>query len=489
MPKSSFQDIVPPDRKSIKKIPIPERRGARPEPVRGRSRAVQPQPVSLEPRENVYRLDIDEDAPSEPRIRREAPREPARPPVRERAPEPERIERVAPPRVSSGRRSFFSWKVITIFIVAILAIGGTVYFMSRTAGARVVVTPRTQPITVDAQFTAYKNSATTSDAVLTYQTVTLSKEGKTEVPATGQEDVSVKASGVIIIYNNFSATPQKLIANTRFQTAAGLIFRISNPVTVPGKSGSTPGSVEALVTADKAGADYNVGLTDFSIPGFQDDAAKYKGFYARSKATIAGGFVGTRAKVDPSQVGVTVSKIKDELKTALVTQAKGDIPPGFVLPENAYVIEYEDLPQTKTESGGAQIGQRATLHGLIFKKNQLAAQLSKKANGTTDTSQTEIGGTNNLVFTAKAAGTSTALWNLNNVNFGLKGTTTLISEIDTVSLQNQLATKPRKNLNAILAGYPAVAKAEVTMWPFWRSTFPASTTQITIVVTNPALSP
>ena len=43
--------------------------------------------------------------------------------------------------------------------------------------------------------------------------------------------------------------------------------------------------------------------------------------------------------------------------------------------------------------------------------------------------------------------------------------------------------------NAILAGYPAVEKAEVTMKPFWKSAFPANKNEITVTVAKPDLSP
>jgi hypothetical protein len=161
--------------------------------------------------------------------------------------------------------------VLLVLIGAVLIIGAGYVFASRSAGAKVVITPKQQEVSVDSQFNAQKGTSST----LQYQTVTISKDGKMVVEANGDEYVNTKASGTIIIYNNYSADSQKLVASTRFEAPNGKIFRISQPVTVPGKKGDTPGSIEAIITADQAGPDYNVGLVDFTIPGFKDDGAKY----------------------------------------------------------------------------------------------------------------------------------------------------------------------------------------------------------------------
>jgi len=52
------------------------------------------------------------------------------------------------------------------------------------------------------------------------------------------------------------------VANTRFADPNGKIFRISKAITVPAK-----GTLVVTLTADQAGASYNIGPSTFSIPG------------------------------------------------------------------------------------------------------------------------------------------------------------------------------------------------------------------------------
>lgn len=466
MGKPLFQDIIPPERRSIKKItksvPLPQPRYEAEPPVR-----------SYEPRNHESRE-------SEPiRIRRYAEEEQLPPPpspTYRKDPFENEPEEHFPLRRTSQKRSGMRWPRLVITLVAVLIILGVgFWFISRVSGAWIVVTPKQETVSVNAAFAATKGAIATSS--LQFQTVTIAKDGKLGIAATGQEVANTKASGTIIIYNTTSAA-QRLIATTRFETPKGLIFRISQPVTIPAKSGDTPGSIEAVVTADAVGPDYNVGLSDFTVPGFKGDP-KYTQIYARTKIAMQGGFSGTRKKVNDADKKTAQEKVRNELKNNLVREAEKDIPSGFVLPKNSYFIEYESLADTNTDSG-IQINERATFHGVIFNRTTLAQEISKKVNGKTE-GEADISGIENLSFTLKTS-SSTRPWNDNGLTFNLTGTTTLVSVIDNDKLTAELVGKPRKSLNAILAGYPGITNAEVTMRPFWKSTFPVTKDEIFITI-------
>jgi hypothetical protein len=457
MAKPLFQDIVPPDKKNIKKIPIPERSrdGV------SSSRAQQSIPVRR-PAAAPTRV-----APVPTRV------------AKEPTPEP---QPKAPPRPRKVRRSKTP---IILTLLALIGIGAGVFFLiPKATGATITITPRGQDVSVNATFTASKDA----NAALPYQVASYEKDGKLAVPASGDELAQTKASGVIRVYNDYSAIPQKLVANTRFETPKGLIFRINQPVTIPGKVGDTPGSVEVAITADAIGADYNVGYSDFTIPGFKGDP-KYEKFYARSKTEITGGFNGNRKKVDQAQVTAARQKIREELEASLIRQMQQNIPEDFAFPKGAYFIEYQSLPDNSIDNG-VEIRERATFHGIMFKRADLAHAIASKVNGVqpNEMTQDDLGVVETLAFTAKPASnaTSTTVWNSQTFSFTLNGTTTLISAIDTDRLEDELLGKPRKSLNAILAGYPGIANAEVVMRPFWQQSFPVDKAEITI---NVAKSP
>ena len=447
MAKPLFQDILPPDKKSIKKIPIPERTREKREPVRRAAAA------RLAPKERM--------------------------PERETAPEPSVSRK---PARQKRKKAPFILTFLALAVIAFLVF----IFIPKATGATIILTPRGQSISVNATFTAAKDITSN----LPYQVAVYEKDGKLTIAANGEENAQTKASGVIRIFNNSSAEPQKLIANTRFETPKGLIFRITQPVVIPGKFGTTPGSVDAAVTAEEVGADYNVGLTDFTIPGFKGDP-RYGKIFARSKTAIDGGFSGTRKKVDQSQVADARQKIRDELQGSLIRQMQQNIPANFVFPKSAYFIEYQSLPDVPVENG-VQLAERATFHGIVFKRTDLAQAIAAKVSGSDATSaKSDITFTDNLIFSAKnsTSASSTPVWDSPTFTFLLNGTTTLVSAIDTEKLTAVLIGKPRKSLNAILAGYPGIAKAEVTMRPFWKQSFPETASEIVIDVLKTPLSP
>jgi hypothetical protein len=429
MAKPLFHDIVPPDKKSIKKIPIPERQHER--------RTVSERPE---------------------KIHRDQPEPQYQPPTPRPAPSPRLKRRKAP---------------IVLVIVALILIGLIIYiFIPRATSATISLIPRGQSVTVSATFSASKDA----NALLPYQVAIYEKDGKLTVPASGSEFAETKASGVIRIFNNYSAAPQKLVMNTRFQTPQGLIFRISQPVTVPGKSGSTPGSADVAVTAEKVGADYNVGLTDFTIPGFKGDP-RFTSINAHSASAIGGGFSGNRKKVGSSDVTAARQKIRDELEASLIRQMQQNIPENFVFLPSAYFVEYESLPDTDVETG-VQLTERATFHGIMFKRADLAQAILAKMSAP-NAGQNDLTTADTLAFSVKSS-TTTKPWDSQNLTFTLNGTTTLISSIDADKLKDELAGKPRKSLSAVLAGYPGVAKAQVIIRPFWQQSFPDDKSEITI---------
>lgn len=424
MSKPIFQDILPPEKRSIKKIPIPDR---------SREKfATNPRYVAA-------------------------------------------AEKKIP---SKSRRKF---RLVVISFVGMLIIGTAAYsFLSKVSGATIKLTPKGKVVLVDAKF-----SATTNDNdALSYQIAVYEKDGKLAILATGEEPVAVKATGVIRIFNSHSGSSQKLVANTRFEAANGKIFRISNLVIVPGKVGDVPGSVDATVTAEVAGTDYNVGLADFTIPGFKGDP-KYVKIFARSKSPIIGGYSGARKKVDQAQADEARQKIRNELQASFVKQMRQNVPDNFVFLTNGYFIEYQSLPDVE-QNDSVILSERAIFHGVMFKRQAIAKAIADKVGGDLNDSN-DLYATETLILNAKV-GTSTTPWENDPLIFNLKGTTTLISATDIDKLKAELAGKPRKSLTAILAGYPSVGRVEVIIRPFWKQNFPEDPKAISIEITPSPVS-
>ena len=379
-----------------------------------------------------------------------------------------------PTQVGSGKFGKKAW--ISIGIAAVIVIIAILSFFS---GGNFAYVPKSASISFNHD--VYTASKTGENALL-FSVVKLSGEKSETVSASGEEQVSRKASGIIVVYNDASTVAQKLVANSRFEAANSKVYRIKDVISIPGKKTvngvSQPGSVEVAVYADEAGESYNQNLTDFTLPGLKG-SDRYKTIYARSKTSMAGGFVGMAKVVNEE----TLTKAKNELKTALETQllteARAQVPEDFVLPSTLSTLDYEDLPQVDAEGGGAIIGLKANFHGVMFKKIELSKHLASKKMELIESDVVEIEPLDSLSLSF-FGNLPTDLLSANQVSFEVSGTSDLVWQTDEGALRADLIGKKKKDVESILSNYPSIASANATVRPFWKRSFPDEITDITV---------
>ncbi|MFA6424200.1 MAG: hypothetical protein WCV83_02705 [Candidatus Magasanikbacteria bacterium] len=113
---------------------------------------------------------------------------------------------------------------------------------------------------------------------------------------TGSKTIEGLAGGEVVLYNK-TGESQVLVKTTRLVTDKGILFRLSDKVSIPAS-----GQIVATVYADKAGPDSDIGPSQFTIPGLA--AEKQKVVYAESLKPMATGI---------RKVGILT---EDDVKTA-----------------------------------------------------------------------------------------------------------------------------------------------------------------------------
>ena len=353
------------------------------------------------------------------------------------------------------------------------------------SGAKVVVMPKAIEVSVNGTFMAKKIADATS---MPFELMTIVRETTKNVPAQGTETVSVPATGQIIVYNDYSGAVQKLITNTRFETPGGFIYRIHGAISIPGqtKAGgkTTPGSVEVTVYADQPGEKYNIGLTDFTIPGFKNDSARYQKFYARSKTPMSGGFSGTRPKILDSDISAARAAMETELSAGLKADAEGQIPDGYILYPEGQFISFELLPSTTADgSSSATLKERGTLYGALFAKDTLAQFVVAAGHAVVyEGVPVTLSVPEKLLFSVVNRNNAKP-WNDGQFAFTLNGSAKAIWGFDKNQFKDDLAGKTKAALQTILSGYPGIDSATVSIRPFWKNVFPDNPQKINVEVT------
>jgi len=298
------------------------------------------------------------------------------------------------------------------------------------------------------------------------------------VPAQGTTQVESKASGTIVVFNDYSTSPVKIIKNTRFQTPDGLIFRTPADISVPGKSGTTPGKVTATVTADQTGSQYNIGpTTRFSLPGLKSTAAMYANVYASSNTSMTGGTSGNQPAMAPGAEDAARADIRSRLEakanqfaTGLTNAQTIGLTP---------VITYKSLPNTSESAGNVTLHEQAHVDVVLLPSDMFAQTIVQTVAAGSDTGPMTF--KQGAGFAMKNISASSTIGS-DPLTFALSGQATLIWNVDTGALATALAGRDQTAFPTIVAGFPAIQEAHARIEPFWKSTFPqASSIKITVL--------
>jgi hypothetical protein len=363
---------------------------------------------------------------------------------------------------------------IFAFLVAV-TIGITSFAFS---GAKISISPKIETITLGGTFSAYLDP---QPGQLQMEMMTLETQGSKTVPTTGKEYIETKASGTITIYNDHKDSNQRLIRNTRFESPDGLVYRIDESIVVPGQyieDGEViPGSVEAVVYADEPDGKYNIGLTEFTIPGFKG-SPQFENFYAQSDTPMSGGFAGDRLTVEDSVLIDTQKTLRNELQTKLLDKALAEKPERFLLFEDALFISFESQP-TEEESGEALVTEKATLFGLLFDENTFAAHMAQNASANYDGEVVRFMDPESLTLQSNNAKDNEP-WKSGSFDFSVSGSGDIVWILDHSALREDITGRNKDALHVILSGYPSIDQAEAIIRPFWKGSFPNDPEKIRI---------
>ncbi len=308
--------------------------------------------------------------------------------------------------------------------------------------------------------------------------------------ASGTKSISnQKAKGKITIYNEYSSTSQDLVATTRFLSEDGKLFRLVSGVTVPGTqvmgSEVKPGVIEAEVAADEPGDAYNIGPTNFTIPGFKDSGAeKYTKFYAKSTGAMTGGGKGNEEKNVITQGDIDNAKKKalSELNSKLKEELKSEAGEGMLIADEA--VAYEDAQYSVSNSVGEvsdnfSLTLKSKARALAIRENELKDLISKIA---IKKEGSDKSGNSSVSF---ELGKTDADFNTGEIILRSHSTVKIGPKIDLDGLKKDILGKNEDELEAYLKTYPDIEKIVVDYWPtFITGKIPAYEQRVEVSLDN-----
>lgn len=292
------------------------------------------------------------------------------------------------------------------------------------------------------------------------------KKGDQKVQTSGTRPVSRKATGVVIIYNAFSTSPQVLVANTRLATKDGRVYRISKQVSIPGytqKDGkTTPGSIAVGIVADQAGDTYNEAALDLSVVAY---AGTTKGtqIYARTKSAISGGALGTEPIINQADVTKAVNDLNSSLLSDLQKQLNALVKTNYFSTKDLVLIS------SSTVVTGDTVSVSVTGAKVFVSENALAAQLAKITNDPKLL-------TNTLEFQNNTMSLTLPNQTLPDQSASLTilatGSAVISTKVDNLLIKEKLTNVSKADFFSVMQLFPQLKEASFTVRPFWLQSFP-----------------
>jgi hypothetical protein len=381
-----------------------------------------------------------------------------------------------------GRR--FTW-IHGAFICGLAAIVCVLLYPVLFPSARVSVVPRTSTLSFSAaRLIASKDGA----HGVTYSLVPVVVSNTAAIAATQKKQTRTKAHGSITISNTVIDAPQRLIKNTRFESASGSIYRIRESIVVPavrtvdGKK--VPGTLEVTVYADDVGSSYNLAKGHLSIPGLRPKSELYAGITAEVHMAISGGSVGETFAISDSERADAYKKIDAQLLESAQAKAHEGLPPETLVLRGAEEISYRDLPDTE-EGTNVIVGRELTYTQMRFSHIDFAEYIhSQSSINDLPDSAAHITNVANISVTLAPTTKKSSVFSDEALTFSIAGSPTLEWVVDEAALKHALAGVERARIPEILKANQTIGSGtQVDIMPFWNNVMP-SEGRITVVVSS-----
>ncbi len=374
---------------------------------------------------------------------------------------------------------------LALWISIILLVCGALFALTYLfGGTTITLNPKASAVSLDDTFTAVKNS---SDKDLGFEVIALSGEETKTYSETIKKEANTKATGKVIIYNEFSSAPQQLKIDTRLETKDGKIYKTDKAVTVPGttKKGTTtvPGQVEVGIYADVEGEAYNVKSADFTIFGFKG-TPKYSKFYARTKTEITGGLKGTVYTIPEEEKIKAEEVIRTALQEKLLKQAESQVPEGYMYYKDAVFFDMDETSLDLTSTTPTvNVVAKGTMSIVLLNEEKLTQKIAEVAVSQYTGGDVKMAEIKNLEFLIKNKATVNPA-EAKSMSFTLKGEGVIVWGIDTVELKNEILGKSnnKTEFKTLLGKYQGIDTAEVINRPVWRKKFPTNPNDIKIIL-------
>jgi len=391
-------------------------------------------------------------------------------------------QRISQTPVMPPKRRAFNKTILFCFFASILV--GIFYLLSTTFfKVNIIIVPKIKSFEVKHQeFNAIKNK---NEGIPFEIMIDEDKEYK-DLILTSSTEVSKKAKGEVILYNEYSNKPEKITAGTFLSDENGIAYKTDSTVTIPPyileKSKKIiPGQVSVKITSFLPGDKYNGSPEYFYIDSFKG-TNKHKKIYAKIKYPLEGGIAGLVYFLDDTQKTSILSKTV-AFKEKLLRKLYAQIPEGYILFPDAVKFSYEIESEVVSKTPEARIEIVGVVSAVLLKEKELSDSLVNKL-------LPKISPKERLEIVQPDL--SALFFNFKNkeqiinkdtdsFSFGLTGNLEIKWRPNIDELKVLLSGLNKNEVHYVFKSDPGISSADVKIIPFWLKKLPEDLKKINIV--------
>ncbi|NQU99288.1 MAG: hypothetical protein HQ538_00995 [Parcubacteria group bacterium] len=380
---------------------------------------------------------------------------------------------------SFGFKSLLFFFLISFILISII-------FFVVLPKAIITITPKLEPFSSDFEISVSGNvdSLDQENKIIPGATEEVEIKSNTKkFDSTGEKDVGIKAGGTVVLYNNYSSSPQVLVASTRLQSQ-GKTYLLLSETTIPGAQieggKQVPGVKEVVIEAEASGEDYNIGPSNFIIPGLA--LTKQKNIYGKSESSVTGGSTEKMKIITEEDLNKAKDSLLEEISQEGIENIENKISGGDMIARSTVqneIIELKTNGENEKEADNFEMELRAKIIAMSFSKDEVEELIFTSLNN--ELSQEKFFINDNIEKGVDFEGID---FNVEHkqLNLRLHINKEVGWRIDETMVKKAIKGKTSEETTKYLLENSIGEDAKVEFWPFWIKKVPQIEKKIKIIL-------
>lgn len=372
----------------------------------------------------------------------------------------------------SKKKKILFFAITALFVVAIYIVG------IKYTRARVIIEERVIPFTLDNTIIELPHETESDSKRLSFQTMKVTTEITREIFGSELKEVTGKAQGSVIFFNEYSTTAQTIKMGTKIVGANNKNYQTQATVTIPGyktdpktKKKVSGSSASVPIIALETGASSNTTGTTFSVSSFS--GTKRKQLYARSTGALTGGEAGMMHTVTDAERPQIIETLKTQLSERLRRETRAQIPEQLVTYPDLQFISI-DINTLKLTGEGVKFTAKmsGSMTSYLIPKTLLEQAIAKNALSDMSYASVMIPELESLLITPESAIPASADKAPDMISIAISGEGKIIAQVSPEKVRSLLVGMKRVGFAELISSIPEIQSARYNIYPFWAPLFP-----------------